>query len=474
MNPKFYDRSRRFAEVVQAAGGPSLRIAISMDRELAGCNTAQLIALAAGTILPRISERYTSIDLCLPAQEITLPRIQQAGEFGDYLLREMKEICPWGQFRAVRELGGNYDYCIVIGRDTPLSARQVIYASASGWRCFVSEVGASWSLPMTFNPLTALATAALASMFIYRRAEKIEVVGVEQDLHISGWSLLNYCISPDDGPGLPSEICLGEVGQAGLGGTGNALLWALRFGPELVGRWIAFEHELTDCTNWNRYLLMRATDVEVLKAEIARREFGSRHRRLEFHAVSKPVDEFYPLFLPAAAVLATVDDPKVRVALQRHSRNVLLNVGTNSQILSASCHHVAQMKKGGACIECLFGATARMDRPQRESTVSFVLALAGAVLGAEFLKSYVFPEFALSNSWLANVFSPTSAKVIDRVAAPDCKTCGQFAQEFLEAKVILPGKPKLQKRAGPPASADEASLLREVLPKPGKAQAEGE
>src|SRR5260370_23189072 len=244
-----------------------------------------------------------------------------------------------------------------------MSVRQVVYASAAGWRFFVSEIGASWSVPMTFNSLAGLATAALASMFIYRRAEKIEVVGVEQDLHINGWSLLNYCISPDDGPGLPAELHLGEVGQAGLGGTGNALLGALRFGPELVGRWIAFEHENAECTNWNRYLLMKATDAELSKAEIARRDFGGQHRRLEFHAVAKPVEEFYPLFRPATVVLATVADPKVRVELQRRSRNVLLNVGTNSQILSASCHHIVQMNKRGDCIECLVGATERMDSP---------------------------------------------------------------------------------------------------------------
>src|SRR5260370_42347811 len=121
---------------------------------------------------------------------------------------------------------------------------------------------------------------------------------------------------------------------------------------------------------------MRATDADLSNAGIARREFGGQHRRLDFHAVPNPVEEFYPLFVPATAVLATVDDPKVRVELQRHSRNVLLNVGTNSQILSASCHHTVRMKKGGACIECLFGATERMDRPQREPTVSFMLALA--------------------------------------------------------------------------------------------------
>src|SRR5260370_15223544 len=117
MNPKFYDRSRRFAEVVQAAGGPFLRIAISMDKALAGCNVAQLIALAAGTILPRISERYTSIDLCLPAQEITLPRIKETGGFGEYLLKEMKAICTLGQIRSVRKLTVKYVHFISIGTD---------------------------------------------------------------------------------------------------------------------------------------------------------------------------------------------------------------------------------------------------------------------------------------------------------------------------------------------------------------------
>src|SRR6476659_595919 len=99
VNFEMYDRSHRFEEVVQARGVGPLRLAIAMDENVAGTATAQLIALAACTILPRASERYTTIDICIPQQAVRIPRVEWRGTLETYLLEELKTVCPWGQFR---------------------------------------------------------------------------------------------------------------------------------------------------------------------------------------------------------------------------------------------------------------------------------------------------------------------------------------------------------------------------------------
>ena len=432
-----YDRSHRFARVVEARGVGPIRLALTIDQEIVRTQTAQVLALALCNIVPRMSERYTHIDLCIPPQPVAIPRVRWRGSLSEYLLAELKTICPWGRFRAVGSLTEVYDHCIVIGRTTPLAAKQVVHALASGWRCFVSEVGPPAWPALAFNPCSCLAAAALASMFVYRHAERIQPL--IQQPRIDGWSLLTYRQSSDDGPDLPSELDVDEVRQAGVGGTGNALLWALRYGPALIGRWIAFEHENADVTNWNRYLLLKFLDAVQgkAKAEIASKSFENMHLGLKFSVMPDRVESFYHEFQRATAVLATVDDPKVRVELQPHSRNVLLNVGTNSQQLSVSVHEAEKIIAGSACVGCLYGQNQQAERRHRESTVSFVLALVGAALSGEFIKAYAFQEHLLADSWgPADIFYPASAKTAQAFKDPQCTVCGLVEKAMHETASV--------------------------------------
>lgn len=423
MEFEMYDRSHRFGEVVEAVGGAPLRLAITVDEDIAETPTAQLIALALCNIVPRISERYTTIDLALPVRKVAIPRMRWSGTLGAFLLAELNALCPWGRFRLVERLTGKYDHCLVVGNQKHVPAAHVVYALASGWRCFVSEAGPLLRPPLTFNSSSCLATASLTAMFLYHRAEHIETI--VQESEINGWSLWDYTRSTQDGPDLPPILEVGNVWQAGMGGTGNALLWALRYGPDLAGKWSAAEHENADLTNWNRYLLMNFEDAASRKhkAEIAIREFAAIHPGLEFTVIPNRVEPLYSYFDEADIVLATVDDPKVRVDLQPHSKSVLLNVGTNSQMLSVSVHKTAEILTGTACVGCLLGTSDQAERRLRESTVSFVLGLAGAVLGSEFVKACAFRRDSLCNSWLANIFYPAAARAVERPTAANCPIC---------------------------------------------------
>ena len=117
------------------------------------------------------------------------------------------------------------------------------------------------------------------------------------------------------------------------------------------------------------------------------------------------------------------DDPQIRVTLQRRGAGIILNVGTNTQWLSVSRHEVALIREGGPCVGCFYLSNEQAPRRARESTVSFVVALVGAMLGGELMKSYCFPQHALANSWLGNVFAPAGGRSLLRPATPNCETC---------------------------------------------------
>lgn len=419
---ELYDRSHAFGRVVGAKGGSPIRIAIAIDPTVMSDPTAQLMAMSLCNLVPRITERYTNVDLSISDdQESTIPRLLRRSLF--LLLQEtLRGACLGGIFEEVGSSKRTYDYCLVIGEKCDVPARCTIYVWASGWRCFVSK-RRSLRHPLpgrSVNPFSAVAAASIASMILYYDAE-----GLSERFHsdeINGWSLFDYGLAADDGPVLPASIDVGHVTQAGLGGTAQALLWTLRHGPELRGEWESFEHEMLDISNANRYSLMKPTDTGS-KALLALDRFGSVHPGLGFRVTEGRVESMVGGLLETTLVLATVDDPQVRVALQKRGAEAILNVGTNSQCLSISRHELHLIREGGPCVECFYGSNEQAPRRMRESTVSFVVALVGAVLGGEMVKSYSFPENVLANSWVANVFAPAEGRMWLRPPAPNCPTC---------------------------------------------------
>jgi hypothetical protein len=419
---ELYDRSYAFGRVVGAKSGPPIRIAIAIDPTVMSDPTAQLIAMSLCNLVPRITERYTNVDLSISEdQESTIPRLPR-NSLSRLLQETLRGACLSGIFEEVGSSKRTYDYCFVIGEKCDVLARCTIYVWASGWRCFASKLRSlRRPLPGTsVNPFSAVAAASIASMILYHDAE-----GLNEGFHsheINGWSLFDYRLSEDDGPDLPASIDVGHLTQAGLGGTGQALLWTLRHGPELRGEWHGFEHEMLDMSNANRYSLMKPTDTGS-KALLALERFGSVHPGLDFHVSEGRVESMEGGPLDSTLVLATVDDPQVRVALQNRGAEVILNVGTNSQWLSISRHELRLIREGGPCVECFYGSNEQAPRRMRESTVSFVVALVAAVLGGELVKSYSFPENVLANSWVANVFAPGEGRTWLRPPSPNCPTC---------------------------------------------------
>ncbi|MCI0724934.1 MAG: hypothetical protein L0338_39120 [Acidobacteria bacterium] len=343
-----YDRSRAFAAAVGATGGPPVRILIAANRDWATTTTGQLILLALCNILPRISERYSRIDLCVPEVPYIISRnSKRSASLPEVLHSRLTTVCPWGRFSVVRVPAIDYDFSLSVGSAKWNVSNQTVYLTANGWRCFVSrDQCLEPSSTAAFNPFTCLATAALGATAVYVAAENLSLDRVSRE--IRGWSLLDFSLSDWDGPPLPPNVDVGTIIQAGLGGSGNALLWALRYGPVLRGRWLAFEHEYLDLTNANRYLLMAPADDGLPKALLAKREFGGWHPNLAFNVVQGRIEECCGLTPSDSIVLATVDDETIRVHLQQRRPALVLNVGTGHQILSLTRHALASIQREDA------------------------------------------------------------------------------------------------------------------------------
>jgi hypothetical protein len=423
---QFYDRSLSFGQVVGAAGGSQLRIALTAGAEFAATPGGQVLLAALCDILPRIGRRYTAIDLLLPDVPMALPRLGAPERtLPDYLLARLRAVCPWGTFRIGTPGAPTYDHAIAVG-SAPIIAAHQVFGWSSGWRCFVlTDPKEHLPEPGTaLNSMASLATAALSAMAVYTKAEKIAEPNLTTE--IPGWSLFDLAVSSVEGPDLPKVLEVGKVIQAGLGGTGNALLWALRFGPELTGQWRAFEHEALELSNGNRYLFMLPNDRGP-KGTLVNREFAGCHPALDFKIVQERLEAACNGLAARSMALATVDDPATRIFLQRQKPQTVLNVGTDSQWMSLSRHDLSEIERGAPCIECLYGGAEQPQRRRRESTVSFVTALVGALLGAEVVKQVAFPHAALRHCWGANIFYPSLAFPLKQLRAQDCRTCSLLA-----------------------------------------------
>ena len=431
-DPIIYDRSRAFAKVVGAKGGQPLKLLITADETRASTKSGQTILSALCEILPRISERYTSIDLCLPRVPYLLHGEGSAIHLDKILVTRLRDVCPWGTFTCVPTPLSNYDVSVHIGPFNSTNSQYTLYVHATGWRCFISrnQDGIDWRTG-TFNPFSCLATAAIASSTVYAAMENISTRRSTGD--ILGWSLFDFTISSEDGPALPPELDLGTIVQGGLGASANALFWGLRLGPSLRGNWLAYEHEILDLPNANRYLLITPADVGLAKCAVVKREFTRWQKHLDFLPLEGRIEEKCRGDSVDSIVLATVDDEAIRVYLQNLNPKLLLNVGTQSQFLSLSRHPWNDISAHKApCIQCLYPDPSVVGRRQREATVSFVSAMVGALLGSELVKTRVFPDAVLSYEWLGNIFQVPDVAPFKPARRKDCPICSNSTRVMEE------------------------------------------
>ena len=229
-----------------------------------------------------------------------------------------------------------------------------------------------------------------------------------------------FALAPE---GTPFARQLGNFDCVSGGAIVNAILYALARVPGVEGRPRIIEPDTADISNLNRYMLLRQSNLEELKAhDLAAILTGSG-------LIVEPISIRYepsqlPSLLPlAASVLVGVDDIPSRWLVQRAGPE-WLGVGATTHWSGMASFHEA----GLGCAECLHPVDDPGDAPI--PTVAFVSFWAGLLTASYFLRHRAGQPAAANEQQIDPTAlrpeNPTWSGVPRRRGCPSCAVLRSF------------------------------------------------
>jgi hypothetical protein len=218
-----------------------------------------------------------------------------------------------------------------------------LFPTATGW---VAQLHHSRQLKAgPSNPYAAAAAATLACSELFRRV--FQRSGFERDTSVS---LLDFSGETGANLELPARN-IGEVLFVGVGGVGNAAIWALGRHIGLKGKFWFVDHEDLTILNLQRYLLGTYSDVSVSKVELARRAFQTTKLTTELYRVT--LEQFAKTRggIDIPTICISVDNKDSRRSAQALLPKLVINGWTGDSSLGASWH---VFSRDAACLACLY------------------------------------------------------------------------------------------------------------------------
>jgi molybdopterin/thiamine biosynthesis adenylyltransferase len=320
----------------------------------------QLMLAAIANLVGRLFDFFGPIDLDMPAEYTQLgifglsPRTRLSTATVRFLQQMRLDPDEADVARAPRR--GPYRRAILIGGGPRSDVEEPFYIDCAGWLAVVSPKPTPLLAepPGAFNPFGGLAAASLGAAELAKslfRAVAGEA-GVERFGRLEApcyWDLWSHrARRVSRGPGLPFRLDLGNVGIAGLGALGNAVLFALVHVGGIQGCLELVDDDVLSKTNLERALTAFGRDVGRPKTESARRALGGTDLR------SRVIHGRYGPELPkkarAATILVGVDSGEARRQITRYLPEALYNGGTQGSEILVSRH----VRFEGACLECLY------------------------------------------------------------------------------------------------------------------------
>lgn len=350
------DRTRRFLSKLSIDEAVVAARAREVTIELAAAylDPATEVALAMTAILLlRLADFAPTIRLVVPSDRtVTLPRLPDT-PLPDALITAHTGIASAD--RVTTRPAGNCDLRLVFS-----GPAEGIAVATAGW-----AVSIGCRLDGTGNALAAAYAGVLAAAEAFKAV--LASLGV-LPARARPWrgvvSLWDNSLSADPGPAL-SAVHLPEHAWVGAGGVASATAWALaalhHTGTTLTGSGSAVDDDAIDAdgTNLNRHLIALMTDLNTSKADLLADLLApcglalTPQRRL-WESLSPSQRH-----LPLAAV--SVDDDKVRRAVQYDMPATVLNAGTGDQgSYQASVHNFLD----GACLACISRADTAVSGPE--------------------------------------------------------------------------------------------------------------
>jgi hypothetical protein len=222
-----------------------------------------------------------------------------------------------------------------------------IFAGSAGWDALISTA-APLPVGASANPFGSAAAASFAVANVFRRAFLDDwQARLDDALHFSVYDRIpepTATAVPNDGWALTGDAVL-----VGLGAIGNGVAWVLGRAP-LDGTVHLVDHETTELSNLQRYLLTRRGDCDRPKVDIAADSFDTRASYVKH-------DQTWAEFLVEHGyewpyVLAALDSAADRRAVQDALPGWVANAWTQPADLGVSVHE--RFGGNGACLACLY------------------------------------------------------------------------------------------------------------------------
>lgn len=240
---------------------------------------------------------------------------------------------------------------LVVGSTRLPSPAESIYIGADRWVALASTtspmpVGASQ------NAFGAAAAACIGAAMVFRR------IFLESAQPLVDFNLRLSVLDPSPSASIllnpPDEsLDLGELYLIGAGAIGNGFLWALARTAGISGTLHVVDGETCVAHNAQRYVLMRESDSDLAKTQLALREFAAGRNMVSPQLHPLRWGEFLsslPEFPRLDRLAVAVDTAKDRIGIQASQPRRVFNAWTQVGDLGVSRHG----RDSGACLACLY------------------------------------------------------------------------------------------------------------------------
>lgn len=327
---------RTFEPVAFARTLEAHQVGIAFDNSAADSSEAKITLELLANLLARLYPRI-----------VMAPRGERASAVAGELAAIAKAINPLIDVEQSAESASAY---VAVGSHDFGFSAPTVFAGSDGWTFKISSTAPVGSGP-TENPFGAAAAAAVAAANIFRVVFKDQLTdsGLDQSICRSLVDLDNP--HPDRVNPALATAELRDVHFVGLGAVGNAAIWALSRVPELTGSIHLIDKEATDVGNLQRYVLMRDTDVDEKKVELAARELQKSTLRVSEFAVAWQTYIAQRHDWNLSTVAVALDSAADRRAVQSALPRLIINSWTQPGDLGISRHRFIDAQ---ACLVCLY------------------------------------------------------------------------------------------------------------------------
>lgn len=385
-----YDRSIVFSTRVGSKGNGPLRLLVSLSEDMAYLVNGQMMLIHALTLLPRISERYTTLDIVSPEGIPCKLPIGEGQTLGTVALNLLRNIQPYGTYRHLTTSEGVYSAALQIGHSSPCCT-PTVFINSDGWIATAGKKSLKSNTECIQNIIGAQGAAALGVARLYSWLEGIRMDD-DTDIAFNFFHLKPHVEGMSNPEWSGILDCDTPIHVVGGGALTNSMLHLLRYIPSVKCTFTITEPEALDLTNNNRYVLMTYNNgVQQLHKSDLISQSCTHHPGVRIDTDNTKFNSASQI--KHDIVITAVDRVEPRLLAQKSLPSILLNGGTNGSQFGISLHSKQGVnRKTGRCVGCVTGKNDEPERRLREGTISFVSSLAGICLGAKLIKELVFPR----------------------------------------------------------------------------------